>query len=97
MRRLEVQFADSADAEISFDYVVKLVNPRKIPGVFGVFDADGRQNASGLKISRRTQYFAEDLLSPTVSYENPEPVATGVNDYFAIFLAGAVISIGGWL
>lgn len=88
-KRLEIQFDDGVDAELAVGYKIRLLNPRTSGGVFGVFDADGLQNETGLKVSNATQYVFgdeyEQVAIATVSYETLNVVETGWGNYLDIF------------
>ncbi len=95
-RKLSVRFDTAfSTPEIEFEYVVRLVNPRMVGGVYGIFDADGSLGKDGLLVSNGASYAGMNFASPTVSYEIVEPVPTGVDFEVVSFVIGAVIVIGG--
>lgn len=80
-------------APVQLTYTVKLTNPKRAAGTYGVFDADGSENdgSAGYGLytnssaslypvdSNGTAYAPEAFAKPTVSYTSTEPMPPAPN------------------
>jgi len=80
-------------APVQLTYTVKLTNPKRAAGTYGVFDADGSENdgSAGYGLytnnsatlypvdSNGTAYAPEEFAKPTVSYTSTEPMPPAPN------------------